>query len=337
MKNIYNRIKPFFSLAQGLFPYVLIFYLILFLLENLFTGFVSNNFNLNWILGAVLLLGFLSAFAPEVVSEEIEKLPQKNDYILIIVMGAIAGIIMFAKLDIGIIARLLTSGITGAIIIFLGNYILTAKDEEETEEIQETGETMLEKTIPALHLQNVFTFLRHSFRPLLQQKVRLPLPYVLFFLIFTALLIPKNFSLVLNRINNPDTKNSSSEPSPTPAFEPYYWDDNNNPANIEPSKDMVIKVLNGGGEKGMAASFSATLKKNGFNSVTASNADKYDYEDALIIFQPEDKEQASLIGSYLQNIYPLILETPAEASQSGIVVILGAQTKNAGGIQSENF
>lgn len=314
--------KPLFSFTQGLFPYVLILYLILFLLENLFTGFVSNNFNLNWVLGVVLFLGFLAAFAPEVVKEEIEKPPQKNDYLLIIAMGIIGGIIMFAKLEVGIIARLLTSGVIGAIIIFLGYYILTAKDEEET---GETEETIPEKTIPTVHLQNIFTFLRRTFRLGLQQKVRLPLPYVLFFLIFTAFLLPKNFSLLLARINNPNTKNSLPESSPQPTEMPYFWDDFNFPGYIEPSKEIVITILNGGGEKGQAASFSATLKENGFTRVTTGNADKYDYENARIIFKPDDKAQASLIKSYLKEIYSLILETPAEATQSGITVILGSQ------------
>lgn len=317
--------KPLFSFAQGLFPYILIFYLILFLLENLFTGFVSNNFNLNWVLGVVLFLGFLAAFAPEVVKEGIEKPPQKNDYLLIIVMGIIGGIIMFAKLEVGIIARLLTSGVIGAIIIFLGYYILTAKDEEEIEETQGLEEKIPEKTIPTVHLKNIFTFLRHTLRLGLQQKVRLPLPYVLFFLIFTAILLPKNFSLILDRINNPNTKNSLPESSPQPTEMPYFWDDFNFPGYIEPSKEIAITILNGGGEKGQAASFSATLKENGFTRVTVGNADKYDYEDARIIFKPDDKAQASLIKSYLKEIYSLILETPAEATQSGITVILGSQ------------
>lgn len=327
MKNIYNKIKPLFYFAQWLFPYALIFYLILFLLENLFNGIVSNNFELNWVLGIVMFLAFLGVFAPIIPEEEIEEKPQKNDYLLIVIMGVIGGIVIYYKLEVGIITRLITSGIVGVMITFLGYYIFTAKDEEEileNEEVQKFGET------------DYFVFLKHVSRIFLQQKVQLPIFYVLFFLIFSAFLIPKNFSILLNHIKKPVIVNLPQEPSPPPVTS-FFWDDYNNPENIEPSKDIIIKVLNGGGESGLAKSFSSTLKENGFNQVSASNADNYNYIDALIIFKPEDKAQASLIGSYLKEIYPLIMQTPAEETQNGIVIILGKQTQKVEEIKIENF
>lgn len=328
MKNIYNKIKPLFYFAQWLFPYALIFYLLLFLLENLFNGIVSNNFELNWVLGIVMFLAFLSVFAPVIPEEEIEEKPQKNDYLLIIIMGFIGGIVIYAKLEVGIIARLITSGIVGLMIIFLGYYIFTAKDEEE---ILENGEFQKfeRKT-------QILVFLKYIFRLCLQQKVQLPIFYVFVFLIFSAFLIPKNFSVLLSHLKKPVVVNPPQEPSPTPV-NPFFWDDYNNSKNIAPSKDIIIKVLNGGGESGLAKSFSFTLKENGFNQVSASNAENYNYVDALIIFKPEDKAQASLIGSYLQKIYPLIMQTPAEETQNGIVIILGKQTQKMEEIKIENF
>ena len=58
-------IKTILSGAKNLFVVSLIIYLVLFLLEITLPGFVSNNFNLNWVLGVVLVLGALAAFAPE--------------------------------------------------------------------------------------------------------------------------------------------------------------------------------------------------------------------------------------------------------------------------------
>ena len=46
------------------FTYTLLSYLILFLLENLFTGFVSNVFDLNLLLIPLFLLGISTSFFP---------------------------------------------------------------------------------------------------------------------------------------------------------------------------------------------------------------------------------------------------------------------------------
>jgi len=63
--------RSFFKLAKELFTFSLVLYLILLFSETIFPGFVSNNFNLDWVLGIVLLSGIIAAFDPE-------KLKKKN-------------------------------------------------------------------------------------------------------------------------------------------------------------------------------------------------------------------------------------------------------------------
>ena len=73
-------IKTILSGAKSLFVVSLIIYLVGFLLEITFPGFISNSLNLNWVLGIVLLLGLLAAFSEEEAEEkEVEK-PKKSDY-----------------------------------------------------------------------------------------------------------------------------------------------------------------------------------------------------------------------------------------------------------------
>ena len=104
---------------------------------------------------------------------------------------------------------------------------------------------------------------------------------------------------------------------------PFFWDDMNN-INYLAISGIPITLLNGGAEEGSAASYSAELRARGFTNITTGNADKYDYTNAQIRFKIENKPEANVIKQILQEKYPEILELPLDASQSGIVVILGS-------------
>ncbi|MBU1327513.1 hypothetical protein KKB64_02780 [Patescibacteria group bacterium] len=100
IKDYFRNITVFFSLARDIFPYALLSYLILFLLENLFPDFVSNNFSLNWVLVAVLASGLLAAFAPEDKAERVEKEhATSSDYLLTAGLGVLGAVIIFAKME----------------------------------------------------------------------------------------------------------------------------------------------------------------------------------------------------------------------------------------------
>src|SRR3989338_5613567 len=97
-KKIFETLKiiqPFFALIRDIFPYVLLLYLVFFLLENLFTGIVSNNIDMNYVLVAVMIVGFLSVFAP--LPEQQEEPPQKNDLYIIAGLTLMSFFILFFK------------------------------------------------------------------------------------------------------------------------------------------------------------------------------------------------------------------------------------------------
>jgi len=131
-------IKTILSGAKNLFVVSLIAYLVFFLLEITFPGFVSNSFNLNWVLGAVLVLGLLAALAPEEETrEEVIEKPKRSDYFLFAGMGIIGGLLMFYKSDLNLVPRILFSLFVAGLIMAISLYLLTAKDEEEPEEVSE--------------------------------------------------------------------------------------------------------------------------------------------------------------------------------------------------------
>ena len=106
--------KKILEAIREIFPYALLIYLIFFLLEVLFPGFVSNNFDLNYLLVAVLILGFFSVFAPLIEKEE--EPPQKSDRNLIIILTIISFIVLFF--------RTRDMGLSGLVISFVGSLIV---------------------------------------------------------------------------------------------------------------------------------------------------------------------------------------------------------------------
>lgn len=315
-------LKSFFSLARDVFPYILIFYLVLFLLENLFPGFVSNNFSLNWILTAVLALGLFAVFAPDAPKKEVEKPAGKNEYLLVAVLGLVGGAIIFAKMGGGAMTRWATAAISSILIAGMG-LITLSEDEREPEEFDAVPIDERRSVPKHISRQHAFVILRRTLRPVFLRHVEIPFVYVLVFTLFTAMLIPKNMTLITNALRRPMPAQTAQTPEPLSDTAPFYWDDLNEFVRIPPSEELHIWVLNGGGQLGAAATFSAVLKDNGFGNVETGNADRYNYTNAQIRFAEADKPQATIIKHLLRELYPIVLELPADATQSGITVILG--------------
>ncbi len=108
------------------FQTLLVTYLVLLLVEQVWTGFVSAYMNLNYLLIAVIAAGVIGVFSEhEKKKEEVRK----RDYVFIALLG-IAGfaIIKFKTAQLGYLSWII-SVIAGMLIILLS--ILVLEDEDE--------------------------------------------------------------------------------------------------------------------------------------------------------------------------------------------------------------
>ena len=154
MKQVLNMVRSFFTIIRDIFPYILILYLILFLLENLFTGFVSNNIDLNNVLVVVLFLGFLSVFAP--IQEQKEEPHQKNDLYLIVGLVIAAFFILFFKMkDPGIEEFIIAFG-SGILVAILSAIVLYSSDIEQEEQFGEELKMKEKNTVRAIYWSRHF-------------------------------------------------------------------------------------------------------------------------------------------------------------------------------------
>lgn len=303
-------LTSFLLLVKDLFVYSLIIYLSLFLLESFFPGFVNHDFNLNIILWITFIIGLLSFFSPKTqgntINVQSEK-PSFSDFLLLLCFALLGSLFVFLKVENVTLFKLLLSFLVGVIILLTGFASLL----KESSEVVLLHKPIGERKFPII---SIFSIMKMFF----WRKISLPIPLVLSFLIIAVMLFPqKGLNQDLSRIY-------LISPTPIPLLQKSSV-----PSSISttpkptPSRDILIKVLNGTTTKGTAKNFAEVLKIDGFQKVTYADADNYLYKNAVITFRPEDEAQATLIKGLLDQSYPSIEGRPSASSSAEITVILG--------------
>ncbi len=278
-------IKTILSGGKKLFVVALIVYLVGFLLEITFPGFVSNNFNLNWVLGVVLILGLLAALAPEEEESPFVKTTgdlRKADYLMFVGMGLIGGVLMFYRSDLNLLPRILFSVFVAVFITAVSLFLLLAKDEEEIVNEEET----VEKTKPV--------------------KIK-PVSVIVIGLICLFL----GLGIFLIR--------SKKKPAEAPATTA----DQSAEEESLLLKQTPITILNGGAKAGSASTMAKFLQTKGFTIGRVADADNSNYKNAVIRFRPEEVNAARYLEEIIQETYPLVERAPLATDSAGIVLILG--------------
>lgn len=124
--------KPLFkghnaSLVNHIFQTLLVTYLILLLIEQIWTGIISVYLNLNYLLVVVIILGISDVFSERLPKKE-EKI-KKKDYWFIALLGLAGFAIIKYKTDaLGWLSWVI-SIIAGILIILLSILVMEEKNE----------------------------------------------------------------------------------------------------------------------------------------------------------------------------------------------------------------
>lgn len=118
-------------------------------------------------------------------------------------------------------------------------------------------------------------------------------------------------------VPTPAKPSPSTSPKPTGAATPSAT------PSTSAKYDLLIRVLNGGAEKGAAASAAAVLKNNGFTNVSADNAARFDYAGVTIQHRKEDGSIADRIEALLKKEYGSVTKTLSATTTAEAVVIIG--------------
>lgn len=305
-------VKTILSAAKNLFVVSLVVYLVFFLLEITFPGFVSNNFNLNWILGIVLILGVLTAFAPVELKEEQQEKPKRTDYLMFVGMGLVGGLLMFYKSDLNLVPRILFSVFVAGFIIAISLYLLTVKDEEDSEDVEPVEKAVV--TAPVLP----------QIRRFMAKPVTVPLGVIVIGLILLGLGLVKprkqpqgTPAVIVNQ--------QAEEKGPIALFLDQFKADYIPQPSLQELKETPISILNGSTHVGSASAMAKFLKTKDFTISRVEDADNTNYQNAIVRFRPDKMKVAEYLVDTIQGIYPIVERAP-EATDSGeIILILGNQ------------
>ena len=304
-------IKTILSAAKNLFVVSLIIYLVGFLLEIVLPGFISNSFNLNWVLGAVLVLGVLAAFAPEEeTGPEIIEKPQRSDYFLFAGLGLIGGLLMFYKSDLNLVPRILFSLFVAVFITSVSLYLLLVKDEEISEEAEAVEN--IPPTNPVLP----------QIRRFMAKSVKVPLGAVVIGLILLGL------GLVKPRKQPQSTPavivdQQTEKKGPIALFLDQFKTDLLPQPSLQELRETPISILNGSTQVGSASAMAKFLKTKDFTISRVEDADNSNYQNAIVRFRPDKMKVAEYLADAIAGIYPLVERAPTATDSGEIILILG--------------
>lgn len=129
--------KPLFKgylalVVNHLFQTLLVTYLVLLLIEQIWPGLVSTYFRLNYLLIIVIIAGVLDVFSEHQKKPE-EKI-KKIDYIFIIALGILGfAIIKYKTAKLEWLSWMI-SVIAGILIVLLSYLVLEEKDDDNEED-----------------------------------------------------------------------------------------------------------------------------------------------------------------------------------------------------------
>lgn len=315
-----NPVKTILSGAKSLFAASLIIYLAGFLLEIVLPGFISNNFNLNWILGIVLLLGLLAAFSEEETEEkEVEK-PKKSDYWLFIGLGIIGGLLMFYRSDLNLVPRILFSLFVAIFITAISLFLLLNKDEESPEpEESESAEAIHAATTPVW--------------PQIRRFMAKPISLPAGAWVILVILLGLSFFRPVKETEKETDKTqvivdeTSGNELKGPAVAPFLAQEFSYIPSLPPTDqelaEALISVLNGNTQVGSASAMAIYLRGRGFKIKNIVDADRHDYQNAIVRFKPEQQVVANYLIQVINNIYPKVEAAPSATDSGEIILILG--------------
>ena len=127
MKHLFKKHNA--EIVNHFFQVLLVTYLALLLLEQVFPGVVSIYLNLNWLLIVVIIAGVLDVFSELEISEN--KKPGRKDYLFIMALGILGFLIIKYKTqELGWLSWII-SIIAGILIILLSILVLEDENDEE--------------------------------------------------------------------------------------------------------------------------------------------------------------------------------------------------------------
>ena len=95
------------------------------------------------------------------------------------------------------------------------------------------------------------------------------------------------------------------------------------PPTDQQMSEALISILNGNTQAGSASAMANYLRGRDFKIKNIADADRHDYQNAIVRFKPEQQVVANYLIQVINNIYPKIEAVPSATDSGEIILILG--------------
>lgn len=294
------------SHIPDVFSYTLLTYLILFLLENIFPGFVSNTFDPNLLLIPVVILGVVSAFAPEKTRED--EPPTLKDLIAVGAMTMLSGVIIYYKTkELGEVAIIIS--VVGALLVLLVATVILFAPEENEETAGDDGFSIIQPKRTSTHRIKAKWSTRWIVALSGVSLAGLTLGFV-----------GVRYLRVVPQKQQSQQVMSAPRLTVAPLEEEKL---------TKPEKTMLdqtpITLLDGGLGSEKVNTLAHELTAYTMTIKTIGEADRLDYTGATMYFRPDDAAVADYLTSVLQPLYPTMIRLPLPPEAVGIILVAGAK------------
>lgn len=298
--DIKNARKLAGPVVHHSFTAFLLFYLTLFLLENLFPGFVSNTFDINILLWILLILGVASPFLPPPPEEPRPTQPAKKlDYAVITGFSMFAFICIWYKLNaLGTMGLFIAIG--SAFIVLALSFLVMFFPEEEEKKVKKKytklwihNNRILNIYVPRIikSLKQILTY---------QFKVPFVAIFMAMFIIVSLLsLVGKTVMSPFDKAQGKPVQSTNGEVTPTPEAG----------LSAEDKKLVPIQIYDAGRGSEGVTSMKNFLEAQGFVVEKTGFLDN-DYFGMAIQFSPEHSKYVDLIERLVSDPYPLVSKVP---------------------------
>lgn len=310
-KFISAIIKPAIAFSTSVFPFIFIFYLSLFLLENIFPGFVTNILDLNYLLIPIIIFGFLSAFTSDKTQEDTPV--TKSDYMLITFLTITAFIILFYKTQDQGLNGIIISFIVAITTCFVAIILLKPDTENEDTDYKQSSSSSALKT-------------HHNLgRQIIKYKIAYMFSGLLFICAVVVLIIYFKPQQYLFNQNTKIVKPPVTALIPVPTIEQHFFFDEISDVSFDPDSvgKTPITIMNAGVSSASLSAFIRLLQKNNFTINKIISANAYASDSAVVRFKPEDLDSALFLINIIKEYYSDINTAPLPPENNMIMVELG--------------